>query len=157
MLECLEQSAGLTNDKSAISLAVWFLDVFYEVRAKPGTNEEARAEFLEHLATDDSVSAAAAMIRHSSHHGKNDDGDTKLFCDLDLYRLGVSSEAFSRHGQDIRIEYRYLTETEWTAGRSGFLKQVLERQTIFQTDFWYLQCENQARANIAGALSKLSP
>jgi len=156
MLACFEQSEALASDYTAIALAVWFHDIVYEVGKEPGDNELASAALLESVATGTSVDAASRFIKHSASHDITTDGDTRLFCDLDLYRLGAPYDTYVRHSQNIRHEYSYLSEAEWRQGRCGFLRKILARPQIFQTEFWHTRCERQARSNIAGEIRRLS-
>ena len=155
MLDCLDRCSDIVCDRIAVTLAIWFHDVVYDVRNPPGRNEELSAALLEQHARGPSVPAAAAMIRHSAHHGPSEDVDTQLFCDLDLYRLGAPHEAFAGHSDDVRFEYGYLSDPEWAAGRAGFLKTVLMRRTIFQTRYWRGRLEHRARENIAKAIEDI--
>ena len=155
MLDCFSQSPDLAEDRTALSLAIWFHDVVYDPTSPPGANEAASAELLEEMAKGRAVAPAIRMILHSAHHDVSADPDTQLFCDLDLYRLGVDEEAFLQHDDDVRFEYRHVSDADWRVGRAAFLDNMLARPTIYQTRHWRDRCEKQARRNLAAACARL--
>jgi predicted metal-dependent HD superfamily phosphohydrolase len=154
MLDCLEQSGDLVEDRDVMELAVWFHDVVYDSTAPHGGNETASAELLAELCSGPAVSPAYAIIEHSSHHGPSDDPDTRLFCDLDLYRLAGSYETFLQHGEAVRREYAWIDDAAWKAGRTKFMARLQERPSIYQTDYWRDRLESQAQSNIARLLAE---
>ena len=149
MLDCLAQSRHVAKDPDAIALAIWFHDCIYDSRAGDGENERMSAERLAELHTDPPSAAAQAMILHSVHHEASDDSDTQLFCDLDLYRLGVDFATFQQHGRNVRAEYAWIDDSTWASGRSRFMQRFLDRPAIYQTDYWRDRLETQARDNLA--------
>lgn len=153
MLDCLEESSELARDRDMLSLAIWFHDVVYDSTAPHGGNEAASADLLARLYAGPDAAPAHAMILHSAHHGPSDDADTRLFCDLDLYRLAGSYETFLRHGDDVRREYAWVDDADWAAGRARFMARLQERPTIYQTDYWRDRLEAQAQSNIARLLA----
>jgi len=154
MLDCLDESGHLARDRDMLELAVWFHDAVYDSTAPHGGNEAASADLLTELYTGPAAAPAQAIIRHSAHHGLSDDADTRLFCDLDLYRLAGSYETFLQHGEDVRREYAWINDADWTAGRARFMARLQERRTIYQTDFWRDRLEAQARSNITRLLAE---
>lgn len=149
MLDCLEQSRQLAVNCDALELAIWFHDAVYDSTAAPGKNEAASAELLAELCPVDAAKPAYAIILHSSHHGPSDDPDTRLFCDLDLYRLAGSLETFLRHGDNVRREYAWVDDAAWATGRAAFMAGMQRRPEIYQTAYWHDRLERQARSNIA--------
>jgi predicted metal-dependent HD superfamily phosphohydrolase len=152
MLDCLKRSRRLAVNRDALELAIWFHDVVYDSAAAHGANETASADLLSELCPVDAAKPARAMVLHSSHHGPTDDLDTRLFCDLDLYRLAGSLETFLRHGDDVRHEYASVDDDAWASGRAVFLGGILRRPVIYQTDYWRDRLEQEARSNIAHVL-----
>lgn len=153
MLDCLEESSHLARDRDMLSLAVWFHDAVYDSTAPHGGNEAASADLLTDVYAGPAAAPAQAIILHSAHHGPSDDADTRLFCDLDLYRLAGSYETFLQHGEDVRREFDWIDDADWAAGRARFMARLQERPTIYQTDYWRDRLEAQAQSNIARLLA----
>lgn len=156
MLACLEQSGEPANDPDALALAVWFHDIVYDTRAPKAANEQASADWLASVSTAPAAAPACQMILHSAHHGPTADPDTRLFCDLDLYRLAGPYATFLRHGADVRAEYGWVDDTAWAAGRGEFLHGMLARETIYQTGYWQARLEAEAQGNLRRAVAELA-
>ncbi len=156
MLDCLDQSRHLAVDEDAVALAVWFHDAVYDSTVAHGANETASADLLSAVCPVAAAAPAHAMILHSTHHGPSDDPDTRLFCDLDLYRLAGPLETFLKHGDDVRAEYGWVSDAAWASGRASFMGGMLKRPVIFQTDYWRDRLEADARRNITYVLENLA-
>jgi len=155
MLDCLTVSRHLAASPDVVALAVWYHDAVYASDAAAGENEQASADLLAAQYTADGSAAARAIIRHSAHHGPSEDRDTRLFCDLDLYRLGVNWDDFLRYSSDVRFEYGHVADVDWAAGRAAFFRGMLARDTIYQTDYWRERLEAAARANLSRVIAEL--
>jgi predicted metal-dependent HD superfamily phosphohydrolase len=82
-------------------------------------------------------------------------GDAKLVCDIDLSALACDYSIFAADVANIRREYEWLSEDEWVAGRGNFLKKMLDREVIYQTELFRDFFETKARANLARSLGEL--
>ena len=156
MLDCHVESRHLAANPDTIDLAIWFHDCIYDATLDHGENERLSAERLGAVYAGDCSAAAQAMIRHSDAHGSSDDPDVQLFCDLDLYRLGVPFEIFDQHGRDVRAEYAWIEDDVWTTKRNAFFQALLDRPVIYQTDYWRSRLEKQARENLSRTIQSLS-
>lgn len=155
MLDCLGESRHLAAAPDTVALAVWFHDAVYAAEAPAGANEQASADMLAAVYAGPDSAPARDMILHSRHHGPSDDPDTQLFCDLDLYRLGVADDDFRRHSRGVRQEYAWVDDAAWAKGRGDFIRAMLARKTIYQTAFWRGRLEAQARDNLTRAIAAL--
>lgn len=153
MLDCLGESRHLAQVPDTVALAVWYHDAVYAAAVPAGANERASADMLAAVYAGAESAPARDMILHSMHHGPSDDSDTQLFCDLDLYRLGVASDDFRKHSSDVRQEFAWVDDAAWAGGRGNFLRAMFARETIYQTDFWRGRLEAQARDNLARAIA----
>lgn len=154
MLDCLDRSRHLAVNEDAVALAVWFHDAVYDSTVAHGANEAASADLLTAHCPVAAAAPAHAMILHSAHHGPSDDPDTRLFCDLDLYRLAGPLETFLKHGADVRAEYGWVSDEAWASGRASFMSEFLKRPVIYQTGYWRERLEADARRNIAYVLDQ---
>lgn len=155
MLDRLAESRHLAANSDVVALAVWYHDAVYAPDAAAGANERASAAWLAADYAGPESAPAQDIILHSTHHGPSDDPDTRLFCDLDLYRLGVAYAAFDAHSQSIRAEYAMYDDAAWARGRGAFLRAMRARAPIYQTAFWRDRLEAQARDNLDRALAAL--
>lgn len=156
MLDCHTESRHLADNPDTIDLAIWFHDCIYDATLDHGENERLSAEHLGEVYAGDCSAAAQAMIRHSAGHAASDDPDVQLFCDLDLYRLGVPFKAFDQHGRDVREEYAWIEEDVWMTKRNAFFQGLLDRPVIYQTEYWRSRLEKQARENLSRTIRSLS-
>lgn len=156
MLDCHAESRHLADNPDTIDLAVWFHDCIYDATLEYGENERLSAEHLGDVYAGECSVAAQTLIRHSAGHAASDDPDTQLFCDLDLYRLGVPFEDFDQHGRDVRAEYAWIEEDVWTTKRNAFFQALLDRPVIYQTGYWRDRLEKQARENLSRTIESLS-
>lgn len=156
MLDCHAESRHLADNPDTIDLAIWFHDCIYDATLDHGENERLSAEHLGEVYAGDCSAAAQAMIRHSAGHAASDDPDVQLFCDLDLYRLGVPFKVFDQHGRDVREEYAWIEEDVWTTKRNAFFQGLLDRPVIYQTEYWRSRLEKQARENLSRTIRSLS-
>lgn len=155
MLDCLAESRHLAANPDIVALAVWYHDVIYAPDAPAGGNERASADRLSADYAGGGAAAARAIVLHSAHHGPSADPDTRLFCDLDLYRLGVSHDEFRAHSRAVRFEYGHVDDAAWGRGRGDFFRGMLARRPIYQTAHWRGRLEAQARDNLARAIAEL--
>lgn len=155
MLDCLGESRRFASSPDTVALAIWYHDVVYEPAAPPAANEEASADLLAAHYTGVESAAAQAMVRHSAHHGPSNDPDTQLFCDIDLYRLGVAYNDFLVHSRAVRAEYSHVSDADWARGRGEFFRGMLARAPLYQTTYWRDRLEAQARDNIARTIADL--
>jgi len=158
-LDELKTAEHLAVNSMAVKMAIWFHDAVCDPSAKD--NEEKSAELAKTILKKASLSAeftklAVNLILATKHSVPPTDPDEKLITDIDLSSLGAPNEIFDENGQQIRKEYGWVPEELYRAGRSTFLKTLLNRPAIFSTQFFYDKYEAQARRNIARAIAQLS-
>jgi len=76
------------------------------------------------------------------------DEDLFFLIDADLSQLGYPWITYELNSFLIKQEYNHLTEKEWINGRIQFLKSMLNRETIFLTDYFSEKFEKTAKENI---------
>lgn len=143
----------------AVELAAFFHDAVYDPRRSD--NEAASAAlFAEHAGAapalgTEGVERVRALILATAEHGASPDPATRLLIDLDLAILGAAPEAYAAYAQATRREYAHVPDALWQLGRSAVLRRFLDRETIFQTQFFVRRFEAPAGANLAGELEAL--
>lgn len=154
-----EMQAAVTDPERRFGLeaAIWFHDIIYDVKAKPGDNEFLSGVCAEMflLSLRDRREMPNAVVStlwacvHATRHDRGAVGaEDAVMIDLDL--AGLSSERSVYIGNSIRIraEYAHLSDPEWWKGRAAFLRSMLERPTIYQLPRFREAHEAIARANI---------
>jgi len=142
-----------------VALAIFFHDTVYDPRAQD--NEERSAALFRDLCSADAsnrnhIEPVAEMIIATAVHAATSDPATRLLLDLDLRVLGGAAEQYAAYARAVRAEYSFVPEQAWRDGRSAVLKRFLERDRIFQTNYFSGKHEAQARTNIAAEIEALA-
>jgi predicted metal-dependent HD superfamily phosphohydrolase len=151
------------SDAEAVEAAIWFHDAIYD--STKGDNEERSAELavqrLTGRAEPDRVLRIKTMIEATATHqvpdlrGEAARLDAALLLDMDLSILGATPEQFDAYESAVRLEYAWVGDAAWRAGREAVLKSFLSRPHIFHTDIFRQRYETQARENISRSLERL--
>ena len=165
MLALAEEYRGLLDDPGAVEATIWFHDAIYDSRAKD--NEAKSAELAEKWlagrASPHRLDRIAAMINATATHQlppfRDEDAlnDAAFLLDMDLAILGAEPAAFDAYEKAVRLEYGWVEEPMWRAGRSAVLKNFLARPHIFYTDEFQRRFEPRARQNLERSLAALQP
>lgn len=141
----------------AIELAIWFHDVIYSPCAKD--NEHESALWFEAQAKSDMdkplIDNVIRLIMATVHKDVPERGDECVLVDVDLSSFGSDWEAFERDSQAVRDEACHLSDSEYVANQCRFLQRLIERETIYCTDYFRQQFEANARRNISAYLKFL--
>jgi predicted metal-dependent HD superfamily phosphohydrolase len=156
LLDLRDQLAAQIQDHVAVTLAIFFHDLVYEVgpQVAPTHNERASAhEFIrfcadagEAMALDaaprqawlDSRAKVLVWIMATADHTAADlgraDGDGQLFLDMDLAVLGESPGVYDRYAQNIQREYSWLAPPDYRKGRAAVLGKMLQSgEALYKT------------------------
>ena len=161
MFRVASRLLSITDDPSAVQLAVWFHDAVYDPRA--ADNEARSAELVGTLLGPLGVPRAelerVARLVHATAHLADDrppaDRETAILLDADLAILGAAPERYARYAGAIRSEYAWVPEPEYRAARAQVLDRFLARPRLFWTELAYQEGEQQARANMTAELASL--
>lgn len=165
MLALAGEYRALLDDPDAVEAAIWFHDAIYDSRAKD--NEAKSAELAEKRlagrASSHRLARIAAMINATATHQlppfRDEDAlnDAALLLDMDMAILGAEPAAFDAYEKAVRLEYGWVEEPMWRAGRSAVLKSFLTRPNIFYTQSFRDRFEARARQNLERSLAVLQP
>jgi predicted metal-dependent HD superfamily phosphohydrolase len=72
----------------------------------------------------------------------------QIFCDCDLSILGASKQKYMQYAEQIRFEYANISDIKYATARGNFLKTLLEKNRIFNTNYMNEMYEATARINI---------
>lgn len=163
MLALAEECRGLLDDPGAVEAAIWFHDAIYDSRAKD--NEARSAELAEKRLAGrvdpQRLARITAMINATATHqlpplsDESALNDAALLLDMDLAILGAEPAIFDAYEKAVRLEYGWVEEPMWRAGRTGVLKSFLARPHIFYTTEFRDRLEAQAKENLGRSLQAL--
>jgi predicted metal-dependent HD superfamily phosphohydrolase len=153
--EFREVEAKLT-DPHAVLMALLFHDLVYHPEAhQPLANETASWELANQLCPLSDV--VKSHILHTSHTYTGDKhADTDMVCDIDMAILGYSEQEVDAYEAAIRCEYAFADDAQYQAGRLNFLRSVLAKERIFNTDYFHRKYEASARINIESLIRQLA-
>lgn len=154
-------AAQAVPERATVELAVWFHDAVYDSPepAGPG-NEERSARLLQVTLQPLGVSAAvlehaASLILATRQHAPSQDPACRWLLDADLAILGADESCYDAYARAIRLEYLWVPEDAYRAGRRRVLQAFLNRGQLFQTGELSARLEASARANLHRELHAL--
>ena len=154
-LELLDTVGDSAEPVTAVEAALWFHDAVYDSRAKD--NEELSALLASTAlgsgkAPPELITLVTELILVTRRHLPEGRPGFGLMCDLDLSILGRAPSRYDEYCKAVRQEYGWVSDADFAAGRSSFLKSMLARPAIFVTPHFHEMLERPARANITGEL-----
>jgi len=159
-LTLLDEVKHLAQQPQQIALALYFHDAVYDPQADD--NEAQSAAWAAHVLKSSGASSILIerikqLIMATQHHViSEDDNDAKLLLDIDLAILGQDSVRFNEYEQQIKQEYAWVADEKFKEGRGQVLQSFLQREAIYQSDYFRRRLEQQARLNIQAALEGLA-
>jgi len=163
MLALAAEYRHLLHDPEAVEAAIWFHDAIYNSRAKD--NEAKSAALAEKRLAGrvdpHRLARVAAMINATATHqlppfrDENALDDAALLLDMDLAILGAEPAVFDAYEKAVRLEYGWVEEPMWRAGRSAVLQNFIARPHIFNTQIFRDRFEARARENLDRSLRAL--
>ena len=157
-LRHLDVVKSKTNYPHEVEMALWFHDAVYQPFSN--TNEEDSAQWAVDWLTKRGAESAE-IKRIESHilatksHGAARNLDQRYMLDIDLSILGASPKVYDEFESNIRREYKRVPKLIFRRKRKAILEGFLTRPNIYITDYFQNRLEQQARVNIANAISNL--
>ncbi len=163
LLALAERHRDRIADRPALEAAIWFHDAIYDSRRHDNETRSAALakEWLAGRCEPERLDRIAAMIEATRTHSLPDlddaaaRDDAALFLDMDLSILAAPEADFDAYERAVRLEYGWVDEDAWRAGRAAVLKNFLSRPRIFHSDAFLGESEAAARNNLARALARL--
>jgi len=157
-------------DRKALYLATWFHDFIYvtnfpENEAHP-VNEIASAEYavnsLKKIGMCDErlLDTVYHLIIATKHHEPDESLPfdlllQQILLDADMAILGADSHIYKKYVSQIEFEWSHIPQEKFHQGRSLFLTGMLQKSTIFYTEYMKELYNTQAIQNIKQELSIL--
>ncbi|KAL2128986.1 hypothetical protein VTI74DRAFT_8374 [Chaetomium olivicolor] len=166
LLNLLSTHRAHFSDAAAVEAAIWYHDAVYDPQAAAPSNEVRSAELagarlansVEPKRLEWIRKVIVATATHALPEGlgcKEEEGDARLFLDMDLSILGADEDKFDEYEAAVRKEYESVGEEMWRAGRAAVLKGFLQRGRIYQSELFRGLYEEKARANMRRSLEGL--
>ncbi len=156
-LKEFNEAKHLLSHPFEVWLGIWFHDSIYIPREKD--NEEASRDFasqvLRGFLGEESLELVFRFILATKHDHPAYTRDEKLIMDIDLAILGKDVQTFDEYEKGVRMEYQWVPEDNFRKGRMGILMGFLDRNSIYQTDYFREIYEDKARQNLRHSISEL--
>ena len=155
VMHCLtefDEVSALLQTPKAGEVAIFFHDII----SGEGDDEKRSAEVAEDKLQEGGVSLEfiqrVKTLILTTHPFKNLDGqnslDHRLIGDIDLTILGQNPEAYEEYKKGVRQEFEHVPEKVFRTERLKILRSFLEREEVFETQYFRKKYESQARENL---------
>jgi len=105
--------------------------------------------------SDQFVRSVYDQIIRTDHKTVPETNDQRLIVDLDLFQLAVPAVDFDINYRSIREEFAQAPEKLFNVRTASFFQQMLDRQRVYYTDYFFRRCEARARENLDRRLRTL--
>ena len=173
IIECLEHYDAHTDrfglspldfpQFTAMELAIWWHDVVYHIKPSAGaiSNEALSAACLYTAlkrsgVTDAIANNASELILVTDHQSRSRNELAPWIVDIDMAILGAEKGRFNQYDLSVEIEYtNEFRYEDYLHGRLQFLRTLLEKEHLYQTDAFRAKYEERARNNIQLLIKRL--
>lgn len=156
-LQQMDSAAPVLGKNDAVEMAIWFHDAIWDPKASD--NEYRSAELFKSRVSDVAskafIDAVYRLIMITVHPSSPQMDDEKFLVDIDLSSFGMPWDAFSRDSALVREEFAHLSDDEFGRNHCIFLRSLLDRESIFTTEYYRERYEETARANMRRQLTEL--
>lgn len=148
---------ALAEERDRVEFALWLHDcVFFAERPD---NEDRSADAAAMIAgllgcSPEFTLGVRGLIAVTRHHEEPARGDPALVADIDLSILGQPWEAYDAYRRAIHAEYAFAGATLFREGRTAFLRRMLDKPTVYSTQFFRRELESPARDNMQRELDE---
>ena len=157
-LNIFDKAIDNISDSFCVETAIWFHDVIYT--PQKGDNEYASAKhaksFLSNIhVEEEKISKIENLICLTKHPTSPSSDDEKYLIDIDLMILGAEPEIYEEYDRSIKKEYSFVPNLLYKKGRKKLLKSFIEKNSIYETNFFIQRFEKQARDNLKKTIHSL--
>lgn len=157
-LDCFDRVRHLLRQPDSVEMALWFHDTIYDTQADD--NEDRSADWFQSAVGRHSEPAFAARVRElilaTKHNNLPSDNDAGFMVDIDLSSFGLPWEQFLDDSNNVRDEYRHLSDADFYRGQLQFLRYLLGRSSFFASPYFREHYEARARANLKRKMEDLA-
>ena len=155
--ECLDKMDQLESEpghSGNVEIAIWFHDAIYE--AGNSDNEQRSMEWFTDCACDhlnnESITEIQRLIMVTDHKNMPGSSTEKFMVDIDLLSFSTPLDKFMADGEKIRNEFYNVSDDDFIRDQIGFLTRLLDRSSIYSTEYFVKHHEKDARSNISHLL-----
>jgi predicted metal-dependent HD superfamily phosphohydrolase len=152
VLTTLDRFSDSIDNPLVVSLAGWFHDFIYDSQASDNELQSAKAagELLTNLGMpSEQIDRVQELIMATQGHQiEGEDLDRCIFLDADLAILGTEPNRYQAYARSIRLEYSWVSDLEYQAGRVRVLESFLQRDRLYYTEILFGELESIARNNL---------
>lgn len=158
MLDILLKIRHEFPDFDAVVFATIYHDIIYDAQS---SNNEVNSSTIadEHLTLlqvkSETIKITSDMIIATKHHNKTNKKAIDLFLDADMAILGSNWYTFEAYNKQVRDEYSMYSDEDFNHGRKHFIQSLLQRESIFISEYFQSQFEKQAQSNCKRLLNCL--
>ena len=163
LFEQFDQIKDKLYEPHIIALALYYHDVIYDSRRSD--NELKSAEYAiealkDYLSAEQCQHIYALIMMTANHQidklaDEDKISDAAFLLDIDLSILGAPWSEYEQYAKDVRHEYMHVAKEDYRTGRIAVLQKLLTHTTLYLTDYYHSQLEEQARDNIKREISLL--
>ena len=161
---CLALLAGQVDlsedDRRLLTYAIWWHDAVYDPTRSDNEAVSAGMARKDLLALGESEAVADEVARlillTKGHTVDPEDLIGGLLVSIDLAVLGGAPEAYDAYAEGVRVEYAYVPDDAFRAGRARVMQHFLDAPVIFPNSDFRARLEDRARMNIARELAGLT-
>ncbi len=157
-LELFDRYSCSASDPDAIELAIWFHDACYG--PEPVGHESRSATLFRQLSagglSEERQNRICQLIMDTTHQQPPANKDGALLVDIDLGSFCRPWHPYLKDTARCRAERKHLEDIEFCHCQINFLSSLLERTSIYYSDVFRLNHENQARENIEKLIELLT-
>ncbi len=152
---------GLLRQASVTDPSVYWASFFHDYVYISGRQDNeaksaeiAKVQMLEFNIESKIVDRCCGLILLTKTHLLDDqDSAAAAFLDADMAILGAHAEDYAVYVDNIKKEYASIPEFLFNRGRKKFVEACLNRNRLFNTEWFFNRFETQARKNLAWELS----
>lgn len=160
--ECLAQLESVFSwleDPVAVEIALWFHDAIYDPKAHDNELQSSKyaSECLQQTALPQTmIDQVVYFILLTQHPAQPCTRDEQFLIDIDLSILGATHSRFAAYEKAIRQEYQHVPLLLYRLARHKLLRQFVEAERLFNTDYFHQKYAEQAHINLTWALKELA-
>ena len=152
----LDSAVMTASNPTHIEMAIWCHDVVY-TPGDPDNEIKSAAWFKSHAnahISPSDIQIVFNLITITEHRDSPVTHDEKLMVDIDLSSLGLPKEKFKTDGERVRQEFPEMSDREFIEGQKKFLESLIQRPSLYCTDYFQKQYELAAQKNITQLLKQ---
>lgn len=141
-------------------LAILYHDSFYDPKSEHNENELYSSMIFENCYRDyidnDMIGNVKELILETANHGQDKvNKKAHLLLDFDIHYFAADFDIFNVCNECVRKEYSHFSDVDWKNGRVSFLNSMLNKKSIYRTEYFKEYYEKKARSNIEKLIFKM--